>query len=1175
MPKRRAMRHQDPLRAIDELGPGDHLCCIYETEAEHRAVLTPFLRQGLERGEKVLYVVDEHTAEAILDYLRDDGFGVEQYLESGQLSILSHDEAYTRGGSFDPDAMIALLEAETERALSEGYTALRVTGEMCWALRGLPGSERLIEYEAKLNQFFPGRRCLAICQYDRRRFDPEVLLDVLRTHPMAVMGTELLDNFYYVPPEEILDQADAEAEFQRWVENLTERKRREEVKKGLTQRIEAGLRAGNLAWWEMELPSERVIFDDRKAEMLGHPPERFRTYEDFTGLLHPHDREAAMEAMRNHLNGKAENYEVEYRIETSTGEYKWFRDVGGIVDRNETTGQLRVVGIVEDITQRRQAEEALRERVKELTCLYAVSRDLQEATSISSVFRRVVDHLTSAMQFPEITAPVIEVEGERFASEKYSEALSHSLHATIRAEGEARGHVRVYYTEERPFLTPHEQGLLNSVAGALGIWLERREAEKALRASEGRYRKRAAQLALLSDISKRIAGVLDLEVVLEDAVRLVQESFGYHHVGLFIMDCQRDELVMRARAGDFTHLFPSGHRLELGQGMVGWAAHSGERLMANDVNAEPRYVDVLSAEIPTRSELTVPMRIGGEIIGVLDVQSPRIDAFDQNDVMVIETLADQVAVAIENARLFQAERRQRELTEALEEASAAVGSTLELDRVLDQILEQVDRVVAGDAFNVMLVEGDVARIARWRGYDPSTTANGSVVLSTPISRYPYLLQMVESGEPVVVSHVSGDEDWIERERQSWWRSYVAAPIVVTGLTVGFLNVIGAEPGQFRTEDAQRLEVFARHAAIAIENAQLFQEVRNYADRLEERVQERTAQIQAQYSQLEAILSSTADGIMVLDDKGKLLQVNPVAEAWLAEMLPPEDAESVRQTARDLMRRAEERPEAILELENIDLQLNAAPVTGSMGEGRAVIALHDVSHLKELDRMKSRFVSNVSHELRTPITSIILYGKLMRNQPGRWKDYLQPLMQEAERQGELVEEILQISRMDAGRQAFDPRPTPLDRLVVESIESHQILAERQGLTLVHRSMDSDPAAWGVPERLRQVLNNLLKNAIQYTPEGGEVVISTGRRRAEGRTWATMMVADSGIGIPEDELPHIFERFFRGEGPQSRQISGSGLGLAIVKENVELHGGRITVESDVGSGSAFTIWLPLSD
>jgi hypothetical protein len=176
---------------IGDLRPGDHFCCIYKTDEEHRALVTPYIRLGLERGEKVFYIVDQHTSEEVLGYLRDDGLDTGPFLESGQLSILSVDDAYMKGGVFDPDGMIALLREETEKALAEGYTALRVTGEMTWALKELPGSERLIEYESKLNRFFPGSRCMAICQYDRKRFSPEILLYVLTTHPLAVIGAEV------------------------------------------------------------------------------------------------------------------------------------------------------------------------------------------------------------------------------------------------------------------------------------------------------------------------------------------------------------------------------------------------------------------------------------------------------------------------------------------------------------------------------------------------------------------------------------------------------------------------------------------------------------------------------------------------------------------------------------------------------------------------------------------------------------------------------------------------------------------------------------------------------------------------------------------------------------------------------------------------------------------------
>jgi signal transduction histidine kinase len=400
---------------------------------------------------------------------------------------------------------------------------------------------------------------------------------------------------------------------------------------------------------------------------------------------------------------------------------------------------------------------------------------------------------------------------------------------------------------------------------------------------------------------------------------------------------------------------------------------------------------------------------------------------------------------------------------------------------------------------------------------------------------------------------------------------------VGGLTVGFLNVNSVRPGQFSSADAHRLQAFADHAAIAIQNAWLYREILNYAEQLEQRVQERTAQLQAQYARLEAILHSASDGIVVADAQGEILQANPVFQTWLTRTLSPEDADRLRAAVRDLAQRAAGRPEKMLELTGLDLQLSAAPITEpGMEQAAAVIAISDVSHLKALDRMKSRFVSNVSHELRTPITTIKLYATLLQKAPPeKWPEYLNALAQEADRQARLIEDILEVSHIDTGRLELKPRQGSLNQLTQIAVSGLQALAEQHGLTLECRSADSEPLVWADPDRIVQVLINLVTNAIQYTPEGGRVVVSTARERADGRDWAIVTVKDTGIGIAEGELPHIFERFFRGERPSAMQIPGTGLGLAIAKEIVDLHGGRITVESQVDVGSAFTVWLPLAE
>jgi PAS domain S-box-containing protein len=204
---------------------------------------------------------------------------------------------------------------------------------------------------------------------------------------------------------------------------------------------------------------------------------------------------------------------------------------------------------------------------------------------------------------------------------------------------------------------------------------ERKQAETTLK-------RRATQLKILNDVGSKIAAVLELEQVFDRVTTLVQENFGYHHVGLFTLDSEQQVLKMRSKAGAFAHLYPDDHQLNMEQGMVGWVGSYNETLLANDVDGEPRYVNLYADVIHTRSELSVPIRIGTEIVGVLDLQSPQRNAFDDGDVMVMETLADQVAVAIANARLYEevqhelSERRQAE--QALRESEARYCAVSEI-----------------------------------------------------------------------------------------------------------------------------------------------------------------------------------------------------------------------------------------------------------------------------------------------------------------------------------------------------------------------------------------------------------------------------------------------------------------------------------------------------------------
>jgi signal transduction histidine kinase len=363
-----------------------------------------------------------------------------------------------------------------------------------------------------------------------------------------------------------------------------------------------------------------------------------------------------------------------------------------------------------------------------------------------------------------------------------------------------------------------------------------------------------------------------------------------------------------------------------------------------------------------------------------------------------------------------------------------------------------------------------------------------------------------------------------------------------------------------------MDITARREA---ENA-----LRDFNAALEAKVGARTAELRAERARLEAILNSAADGLIVVDEEGRITQANPVAARWLAEVLSPTGADTLRETVRSMVEQAADHPERTLTLGELDLRLQAAPIEDGDDDATAVVSIQDVTALKEVNRIKSRFIEDVSHELRTPTATIKLYADMLSRAPeARRQTYQAALIAEADQLTQLVEDILQLNSIASGDWRSNARPWSLSEIVRQHEGQCQRVVETHDL---HFETDLDPDAPEVQidvTWLVDALCRLVSNAVRYTPPGGQVTIRTGTDTMNERRWATLSVVDTGVGIPEEELPHSFERFYRGDYARDQQISGTGLGLAIVKGVADLHNGRVTVESKVAEGSTFTLWFPM--
>ncbi len=347
------------------------------------------------------------------------------------------------------------------------------------------------------------------------------------------------------------------------------------------------------------------------------------------------------------------------------------------------------------------------------------------------------------------------------------------------------------------------------------------------------------------------------------------------------------------------------------------------------------------------------------------------------------------------------------------------------------------------------------------------------------------------------------------------------------------------------------------------------------------------------SQLMAMLTSMVEGVMVLDYRGRVLQVNPALE----RMFNVTRAEARGRQAADvfshpqLNRLVEEilatrlgrKDEIVLPTTNRCLHIEASVAGGEQdNEACAVLVFHDTTELRRLEKIRKDFVANVSHELRTPLTSIKGYVEALldggKDDPRTSAQFLAIILKQSDRLNLILDDLLQLSKIESGQLLFKRESLQIGTVIERTLAMIRPLADKKGHRLSVRIPVGLPPITGDEERLVQVIANLLDNAIKYTPEQGSITIAArhvplGSERSGPTTdYVDVSVADSGIGIPEADRPRVFERFYRVDKARSRELGGTGLGLAIVKHIVEGHGGQVWVEANSPTGSRFVVRLP---
>ena len=496
-------------------------------------------------------------------------------------------------------------------------------------------------------------------------------------------------------------------------------------------------------------------------------------------------------------------------------------------------------------------------------------------------------------------------------------------------------------------------------------------------------------------------------------------------------------------------------------------------------------------------------------------------------------------------------RRNRELN-LLPEIGKDLSARLNINELTDIVLRRTVETLGAMLGHIIIFN---SKAPLHKEYRVSSSTS-----STPEMQLPALNDMLrmikETHQSLIIADTRNDPVWHSMPNAPA-NSVIIVPMFGRHELIGFLILIHEQTGYFNLEHQLLLQAIASQATIAVENAQLY------------------ASVSQEQLRLTAVLQSAADAILVFDADGCLSLLNPAGEKLFTDY----DAKLGLPLARGCGY------DSLIELLE-ETCTSSKPMTGEfvspdrrafsvlltpIEEGGYVVVLHDVSHFKKLERVKDEFIATASHDLRNPITAIKGFSHLIKYAGplnDSQNDFVQRIQNAVENMSELVENMLDLTKMDLGaelkHEVLDVSP-----LLWEIADEFQPQAEAKSLLLTFEKTEISSKVRGDALQLRQALRNLIGNAIKYTSNAGTVTLSLEHES----NMAVIHIQDTGYGIPADDLPFIFDRFYRARNDNVQDIEGNGLGLAIVKSIVEQHGGQISVESKPGIGSCFTFALPL--
>jgi PAS domain S-box-containing protein len=722
---------------------------------------------------------------------------------------------------------------------------------------------------------------------------------------------------------------------------------------------------------------------------------------------------------------------------------------------------------------------------------------------------------------------------------------------------------------------------------------------------------RSNELAALFEVGFRLSQMLDQRQIIDTIIDKLAE----------LLQIQSARVVLKDDSGVYkAHILENGSKLdaelisEEDTAIYEYTLAQEQNLVINDLEKEldkPGTANLAASSV--RSWLGIPLMVRGTAVGVLSVQCESTDQFGESRVRLVTQLANQLAVALDNSRLFSTVQshasdlekrvetrtsqlgRQYERNQILVSVMSQLSTSLDMDLVLHSTLGLINEKMGAQHSLIMLLQPDHTSLylRAALGYKHTTPEGGQ---PTVLKHNEGLVGWVITNRaPALIPDLREDPRWLKlNDENPTYRSAMAVPLEIGEEILGALLLYHQEENAFNNDQLDLVLATAKQIAVAINNSQLYHLIRDQAERLGDML--RSQHVES--SRLEAILEAVADGVLVTDANRIITLFNHSAEKILdlsRQQVVGQSLEHFRgvfgkaaQTWVETIHKWSENP-GIYPVEDIYnerieledgrvISVHLSPVHLQDDFLGTVSIFRDITHQVEVDRLKSEFVATVSHELRTPMTSIKGFVEiLLLGAAGSMNEkqvhYLEIVKANSERLAVLVNDLLDISRIETGRVILSLQPLDLYETASKALDELKVRAIAEGRSLQIETVfpPGIPCVHADRERVLQILLNLLENAYLYTPEDGRIILQLQLKDNQ----VQINIQDNGIGIALKDQAHIFERFYRGEDPRVLAASGTGLGLSIVKRLVEMHHGRIWFASSGkrGEGAVFSFTLPV--